>query len=602
MRIIALFTSGLVLAFFVAELQVRVRRKSTLIQSFPHIHHSFVGIILLLAGFLSFFFGKSILGESLSILLTTFLLGSSLGVLVHHLLNEGFVISEKVERSFVQRHETLIERLLEILPGSLTWLALTSPIWLSFTLPFAVAYIILIADVYWLFTAIRIAVLITIGYRKMRAAEKVDWLKRLEQNFPDVWENYYHLIVLPTANESLEVLQPAFQAVVDSTYPKAKIFLAVGFEERIQQKDPAGIAAKITRLQELAGQIGGVFTTVHPFGLPGEVVGPGTNRNWIVRNTVKEFKKRGIAMDKVFVTTLDADFVIHRQFLAGALHKYLSTPAKIRNQRSFTGVFLYYNNYWDCPAFTRLISTGTAFWQISEMVGSDKYINFSSLSMNMQSLLDMGLWIPNKVNDDSGFYWKAYYHFKGDYKVIPHFLPILADTVLDVNLPKTLQNQYLQLKRWAYGVEHIPFIIRQYFASKDLDFWDKTDKLLFILWSYMKWGTLALFITFAGLLVPLINSDYSKSVVAYNLPVISSYLLTAAFLGLFSTIFVHEKTVPPRPKNWSILQKIWSFLQWALIPIILVTIASIPAIEAQTRLMLGKYLEFRVTTKTRVAS
>ena len=261
---------------------------------------------------------------------------------------------------------------------------------------------------------------------------------------------------------------------------------------------------------------------------------------------------------------------------------------------------MFYNNYWQAPAPMRLIATGTAFWQLAEMVGSDKYMNFASLSINLKSLLNVGLWIPDKVNDDSGFYWKAYFHFKGDYKVIPHFLPISADAVLDVTLFKTLQNQYLQQKRWAYGVEHIPFIVKQYFKNKDLDFWDKTDKLLFVVWGYLRWGILALFVTFAGLLIPLINPDYAQSVVSYNLPVISSWILTIAFLGIFATIYVHEKTVPKRPESWSILQKLWSYIQWVLIPIIIVTISTLPALDAQTSMMFGKYLKFRVTTKVRV--
>lgn len=539
------------------------------------------------------------MGSPVDILLSTFLIGGGLGIIIHHLLSESFLFSEKTEHQFIRNHQGAIERLLEILPGTLTWLAITSPLWLSFIFPFAVAYIILIADVYWLFTACRIAVLIILGYKQMEKAKKTNWLNSLANDFSDEWENYYHLLVLPTYKEGLEVLVPAFEAVINSDYPKDKIFLGIGLEER---DDPEKITAVQTYAQKEGKKIGGILVSIHPFGLPGEIPGPGTNRNFVINNAVKEFARREINPSQVLVTTLDADFVIHRQFLAGAIHKYLSAPANIRDKRSFTGVFLYHNNYWDCPAPMRLISTGTAFWQMAEMVGSDKYINFSSLSMNMQSLLDVGLWIPDKINDDSGFYWKAYFHFKGDYKVIPHFLPITADTVLDVNLIKTFQNQYLQLKRWAYGVEHVPFIIRQYFANKNLDFWDKTDKLIFILWSYMKWGTLALFITFAGLLVPLINPNYSQSVVAYNLPVISSWILTGAFIGLFSTIFVHEKTAPKRPARWSYVMRLWSYVQWALIPIILVTLASIPAIDAQTRLMLGKYMEYRVTNKVRTTA
>lgn len=602
MRILLTLIIGLVSAFFLTEFFLQGWRNFSPIKKIGNLHHSLIGLVFALTGLITLLQGPTVLGGSNSVLLATFLLGNGIGIIFHHLLSESFIFSQRAETSFVRKHEFAVERILEILPGTLTWLVITSPIWLSFTLPFAVAYLILLADIYWLISAFRISALLIIGYKKMEAAKKINWLKRLDEDFPEEWKNYYHLLVLPTYNESLEVLQPAFNAIVNSAYPKDKIFMAIGFEERMQKKDPEGIRQKVDAVKRFSQKIGGAFATIHPLNLPGEIPGPGTNRNWIINNAVKEFKKQGIKPAQVIVTTLDADFVIHEQFLAGALHKYLSAPQKERNKRSFTGAFLYHNNYWDCPAITRLISSGTAFWQLAEMVGSDKYINFSSLSMNMQSLLDVGLWIPDKVNDDSGFYWKAYYHFNGDYKVIPHFLPISADTVLDVSLVKTLENQYKQLQRWAYGAEHIPFIIRQYFAKKDLDFWDKTDKLLFITWSYAKWGTLALFITFAGLLVPLVNHNYSQSIVAYNLPILSSWILTGAFIGLFSTIYVHEKTAPPRPKNWGPLPRFWSYIQWALIPVILVTIASIPAIDAQTRLMLGKYIEYRTTNKARVAS
>ncbi len=503
-----------------------------------------------------------------------------------------------MELDFVKKHETKFERLFEILPGALTWTALTSPLWLSFTLPFAVAYLIIIADIYWLVSALRIAVLILLGYRRMGWAKKQNWLAKLKDDFPDEWGKYYHLILLPTYKEPLEVLAPAYEAIANSSYPKEKIIMVAGFESR---DNPQKIQETIKYLKRFEKKLGGVLTTTHPFGLPGEVPGQGSNKNWMILKVLPELKKRGINQRDVLVTTLDADFVVHPQFLPGALHKYLSTPAGIRDKRTFTGVFLYYNNYWQAPAPMRLIATGTAFWQLAEMVGSDKYMNFSSLSVNLKSLLDIGLWIPNKVNDDSGFYWKAYFHFKGDYKVIPHYLPINADTNLDVSLFKTFQNQYLQLKRWAYGVEHMPYVFKEYFKRADIDFWDKTDKLLFVLWANLKWGTLALFVTFAGLAIPYINPQYQQSTVAINLPIISSWILTTAFFGLFATIYVHEKTVPRRPARWSILTRIWSYVQFLLIPIVMITISTIPAIDAQTSLMFGKYLEFRVTNKVRLS-
>ncbi len=112
---------------------------------------------------------------------------------------------------------------------------------------------------------------------------------------------------------------------------------------------------------------------------------------------------------------------------------------------------------------------------------------------------------------------------------------------------------------------------------------------------------MALFITFGGLLIPIINPNYKQSVLAINLPVISSWILTAAFFGLFATIYVHEKTAPKRPANWGIFHRVWSYIHWVLIPVILVTISTLPAIHAQTSLMLGRYMEFRVTQKSRAS-
>ncbi|MBI2022727.1 glycosyltransferase family 2 protein [Candidatus Daviesbacteria bacterium] len=586
MRIILTFLAGFISFFFIGDLLNRLFKQSI---------HSFIGLSVIILGFVIGFLGKNFIAPPLDSLLSVFLLGSGLGLTIHHLLSKRYIISEKLETNFVKKHETFFERTLEILPGALTWIALTSPFWLSFTLPFAVAYLILIADIYWLLNSLKIATLIYLGYRKMTWAKKQPWLEKLKSDFPGKWNKYHHLILLPTYKEGLEVLAPAFEAIANSNFPKEKIFLAVGFEE---WADKSHVEEITQYLDKYKGKIN-ILTTVHEIQ-PGEIKGPGSNRNWMVKNAVKEFEHRNIRLDTVFVTTLDADFVIHPEFLSGALHKYLSTPENIRDKRTYTGVFLYYNNYWQAPTPSRLIAVGTALWQLSEMVGSDKYQNFASLSINLKPLLEIGLWIPNKVNDDSGFYWKAYFHFKGDYKVIPHYMTISADATVDVNLLKTFQNQYLQLKRWAYGVEHIPFIFREYFKRGDINFWDKTDKLAFVLWANMRWGFLALFITFGGLLIPYVNPSYSQSAVAINLPIISSWILTAAFLGLFSTIYVHEKTAPKRPASWSKVRKVWSYIQWLLIPVVLVTISTLPAIDAQTSLMFGRYLEYRVTNKVRL--
>ncbi len=139
MRIILAFFIGFLSCFYISEIIKRV---------VGEVRYSIFGIIFIVLGFLIGIFGGTFFPGGVNVLASFLLIGSGLGITTHHLLSRRFILFEKVERDFVIKHETRFERFLEILPGSLTWIALTSPIWLSFTLPYAIAYLILIADLY----------------------------------------------------------------------------------------------------------------------------------------------------------------------------------------------------------------------------------------------------------------------------------------------------------------------------------------------------------------------------------------------------------------------------------------------------------------------
>jgi hypothetical protein len=62
-------------------------------------------------------------------------------------------------------------------------------------------------------------------------------------------------------------------------------------------------------------------------------------------------------------------------------------------------------------------------------------------------------------------------------------------------------------------------------------------------------------------------------------------------------IAVDEALVPPRPLEWSRLRKLKSYVEIFLYPIYGLLFSVIPALESQTRLMFGFYLEYRVTEK-----
>jgi hypothetical protein len=189
--------------------------------------------------------------------------------------------------------------------------------------------------------------------------------------------------------------------------------------------------------------------------------------------------------------------------------------------------------------------------------------------------------------------------YEGDYQTVPLFIPISLDTCLADTFWQTLKNQYKQKRRWAYNVEYYPHLIPRLIKSP-APFFDRMYKL----WQYVEgdfnWATASILISSLGWL-PLIlgGNEFTSSVVAFNLPKATQVLMTIATCFLIFSVYINLILLPPRPSKYSRWKSIMMYLQWFLVPVTSVVFSSLPAVEAQTRLMLGKYLEFWVTPKAR---
>ena len=82
-----------------------------------------------------------------------------------------------------------------------------------------------------------------------------------------------------------------------------------------------------------------------------------------------------------------------------------------------------------------------------------------------------------------------------------------------------------------------------------------------------------------------------------NFFTVTKTILSTAWIGLIVSAYISLSFLPPRPRGvrrWKYLEMV---ADWIVIPIAAVFFGSIPALEAQTRMMLGKYLTFWVTPK-----
>ena len=71
-----------------------------------------------------------------------------------------------------------------------------------------------------------------------------------------------------------------------------------------------------------------------------------------------------------------------------------------------------------------------------------------------------------------------------------------------------------------------------------------------------------------------------------------------AMLGIFISALLSFFLLPPKPPETKKTAYITMVFQWILMPVTIIIFGALPAIDAQTRAMLGKRLDFWVTPKS----
>jgi hypothetical protein len=406
--------------------------------------------------------------------------------------------------------------------------------------------------------------------------------------------NYHHIVLIPFSDESFEVLDSTFSALAAASFPKDKMLIALASEERVGQAAQE-VARKVKAKYEPIFHK--FYITTHPDGQPGEIRGKSANASFAIQRLLPELKNIGIPQENVLVSNFDSDTIIHPQYFARVMYEFLTAEKPYR--KSFQPIAVYNNNIWDSPSFIRVVSVSNSFWQFTESSRPDRLRTFSSHTMSLKTLVEVGFWKKDIVNEDGYIYWQCYLHYEGDYEVVPLFIPISLDTCLAESTWQTLVNQYKQKRRWAYNVEYYPHLMPRLLKSK-APFWDRLYKLYQYAESNFNWAAASILISSLGWLPLILGGDsFRDSVVGYNLPTATKALMTIATCFLIFSVYINMILLPPRPKKYSVWKTVAMYLQWFLVPITSVIFGSLPAIEAQTRLMLGKYLEFWVTPKAR---
>jgi cellulose synthase/poly-beta-1,6-N-acetylglucosamine synthase-like glycosyltransferase len=427
--------------------------------------------------------------------------------------------------------------------------------------------------------------------------ERPDWhfnsIERLKINPTPVSSpsEIIHVAMVAVYKETIEVVEQTITSITKSKYNLKKIILVIAYEERGGTQTEETVR---TIMDKYGDKFLHAMAVKHPDDIPNEIIGKGGNITYAGRELKKYLEKQKLDPLKVVVTTLDADNHPHRWYFHILTYIYClcEDPVHI----SFQPIPVYTNNIWDAPAPMRVIATGNTVWNIMLTLRPHILRNFSSHAQSMQTIIDTDFWSVRTIVEDGHQFWRTYFRYDGKHKVYPLYIPIYQDAVLSDRYIKTLKAQFVQLRRWTYGASDFAYIVNQsFFKPNKVPKRNILPKMARMLEGHVTWAVAPPLLLFAGFIPALVHP---QSYAANVLPLIISRIQDVALIGVFASLFICFKTLPPKPKRYKARRNIFMIVQWALLPVLSLAYSSLAAFNSQTRLMFKRYIgKFDYTEK-----
>jgi len=505
----------------------------------------------------------------------------------------------------------------EKLPGMVSWAILLSPFVLTFLYPNVLVYGLIVYLLIWFAKAVGMNLRVIEGWRILNQHQKLDWqqlLKELEAGevtdpgaIRPKWHydnllraqvqppkikpsQVVHAVIIASYNEGREILEPTIKSLINSDYDMKQLIVIFAYEARDGAQSEEAVLA-LTK--EYGEHFRHILAVKHPL-TEGEVRGKGGNINYAAHQLLDYVVEQKIDPLNVIVTTLDSDNRPHPLYLAALSYTLSASPNPLHT--SYQPVALYTQNIWDVPAPMRVIATGNSFFQVVASMRLHALRNFSAHAQPLAALIETNFWSARTIVEDGHQFWRSYFAFDGDYEVYPIFVPIYQDAVLSATFRRTLVAQFIQLRRWAWGASDIAYVAEMgFFRKNKVKKLDLIAKFWRLFEGHVSWATAALLVAGTAFIAKLFNPN---SYAALELPVVAGRIETVALTGIVVTFFLSILLLPPKPARYKKHRHIFMTLQWVYLPFTTILYNGLSGLVAQTRLMLGLYIDkFDVTDK-----
>ena len=484
-------------------------------------------------------------------------------------------------------------RFLEIVPGLASWLSLIAMVLASIYAPFFAAYFIIAFSVYWVLKTAFLSYHLRYNWKRLKHYLTIDWGKMIERF---EYGHLYHLIILPYYNESESVIDTSLSALSKTHYDKKSLIVVLAREERAGDES-LHIANRM--VEKWGAAFGAFHISSHPADIVGELAGKGANATWAAEDVRKHIlDPHGIRYNHTLVSIFDIDTVVYPDYFNCLVWHFMTARRPLKS--SFQPVPIFNNNMWEASALARVVAMSSTFWEMVQQERPERMATFSSHSVSFQALYEVGYWQTNMVSEDSRIYWNLLLANNGEYDVVPLSYPVSMDANMAGTFFGTIKNIYKQHRRWTYGVENFVYIVYHFTKNKNIPRGRRIKIALQQAEGYWSMVTNPIMLIILGW-APIFFGGrvFHETVLSYNLPIVVRDLLILAMFGLVVSSMISLTLIPKRPEGKNRFLYVVMALQWILVPITMVVFSALPGLDAQTRLMLGKYMGFWVTPKHR---
>ncbi|HEY0581347.1 MAG TPA: glycosyltransferase family 2 protein [Chloroflexota bacterium] len=480
-------------------------------------------------------------------------------------------------------------RVLEMLPTATVWLIITAPVWAAIFAPEALGFGLILFSIYWLWKSLGFASGVLIGFWRMHHAQQRDWLADSKQ-LPG-YQDLRHLVIVPTYGESDEIVADTLHYLTQQDVPLDRVSVVLAFEER----DPVAPARAARLSARFAPLFQHFVMTFHP-DAEGEVRGKSANLTWSAKQIKRELIDSGkLDPEHLIVTVCDADSRLHQRYLAALGHDVLSHPNGFLH--IFQPAILFYANHWRLIAPLRALNSIYSLWELARMVPTHRLVTQSTYSLSWRAVREVGYWDTDVIPEDSHMCFKVLFHYGQRVKVRPIFLPVYADAAEGPTLRRTMENQYQQILRWAWGVSDIPYVTLGAMRANDLRWHTRIMRVVWYVEEHLMWPAHWFLLTLGGLVPRLVNPSYAHSPLGVWQSGLISAIMGLCLPCLLLVIVIDWRLRPQHPDGEDAIDVLIGWASFALLPVFGLLLCALPALDAHTRLLFGRRLEYRVTEK-----